>query len=560
MSNIKNKTINVAILQLKAWPFSKHEENKEHIFQFIEKASTLKPDLIVLPECVYPCYFLSPRIIPDYKALGILCDNFLTEIKNYAKKYGTFLALCLPEYIPDKNLLYNSAVLIDDKGEEIGRTRKSFLWHFDSKWFKPDSYYPVFDTRIGKIGMFICADGRQPEIARSLSLQGAEVLLDFTNLVTTGLEKRNWTNPQVDYIIPTRALENRIWIVLANKVGFEENSIQCCGKSAFFPPDGEAVKMASSDHEEILFKEIDLSLSNQKNINNAIDVFKDRRPELYDYITLPTNNLPEKDIFLKPSDAKIKNPFAAVIQIKGQSSSLEKDDDFSTILSRIEYYFHTLAEQDVDILSFSQINNLSIQNNTIILDLLKELTKNTSRLCSFVLKENEGSANYKTIYLVQSGKVIGRYSKTHIKFPERDNITPGKDGFPVYKTQFGNIGLLLDYEGFFPEIARILTLKGADIIIWAGQFGLDEHIKICQTRSAENKIFTICLNSIEQNGNGHSVIVSPSGQIIAGCLENQEIASATSISICMSRDKVIVPNTNAILNRLPESYYRLTSL
>ena len=87
---------------------------------------------------------------------------------------------CL-EYIPDKNLLYNSAVLIDDKGEERWTDRKSFLWHFDSKWFKPDSYYPVFDTRIVKIRCCVMVITGN---CRSLSLQGAELLLDFTNLIT----------------------------------------------------------------------------------------------------------------------------------------------------------------------------------------------------------------------------------------------------------------------------------------------------------------------------------------------------------------------------------------
>ncbi len=560
MNNINNKKIKIAVLQLRAWSFSDQAENKEHIFQTIEKASTLKPDLLVLPECVYPCYFLSPRIVTDYGVLGNLCKQLLKEIRNYAKKYQTFIALSLPEFVPEKKLLYNAAVLINDDGEEVGRTRKSFLWHFDSNYFQSDSNYPVFDTKIGKIGMFICADGRQPEIARSLSLQGAEILLDFTNLVTTGLERKDWTNPQVDYIIPIRALENRVWIVLANKVGFEENSIQCCGKSAIFSPEGKPIVMASPDNEEILFKEIDLSLSDQKIINNSIDVSKSRRPEMYSYITMPTEKLSINRNCTNSLDREVKNPFTAVIQIGRQSDHLNTDEGFSASLSKIEYFFHTLKEQKVDILSFSQIDSFSFQSCVSVLDLLKKLTRSTSHLCSFVLKERDNSLLYKTMYLVQSGKIIGKYRKTHLNFREIEKFAPGENDFPVFETQFGNIGMMLDYEGFFPEIARILTLKGADIIIWSSQFDHDEHLKICQTRSAENKVFTICANSIEHNYNGHSVIVSPSGQIIAGCLENQEIASAALISICLSRDKTIVPHTNAILDRQPESYYLLTSL
>jgi predicted amidohydrolase len=551
---MENKKIKVAILQLQARAFSEQAENKEHILKFIEKAARLNPDLIVLPECIYPCYFLSPRIIPDYSVLGNLCEQFLEEVREYARKFQTFIALSLPEYIPKKNLLYNAAVIIDDDGIEIGRTRKSFLWHFDNNWFEPDSHYPVFDTKIGKIGMFICADGRQPEIARALTLQGAEILLDFTNLVTTGLERKNWTNPQVDYIIPTRALENRVWIVLSNKVGFEEDSIQCCGKSAFYSPDGEAVSIASSDKEEILFREIDLSLSEQKSIAGKIDVFQSRRPELYNYLTLPTSELPISKGFRTEIGKEIENPFAAVIQLGGEGK------DLSSYQYKIEYFFHTLQEQEVSLLAFSQPGStIPAQKSQEILRLLKKLTRGAAQLCSIVLEEEENGRKYKTIFLIQSGNIIGKYRKTHLELQERDNMIPGEDGFPVFETRFGNIGMLLDYEGFFPEIARILTLKGADIIIWASQFSNDEHLKICQTRSAENKVFIICPNSIGEGYNGHSVITSPAGQIIAGCLENEEIASAATISVSLSREKMIVPYTNAILGRQPESYHLLTS-
>ena len=119
--------------------------------------------------------------------------------------------------------------------------------------------------------------------------------------------------------------------------------------------------------------------------------------------------------------------------------------------------------------------------------------------------------------------------------------------------------MMLDYEGFFPEIARIMTLKGAGIIIWPCQFSFDEQIKISQTRSAENKIFVICPNSIQEQFNGHSLITSPSGQIMTGCLEKLEMASIAKISLNFSEDKIIVPHTNAILGRQPESYGLLTA-
>ncbi|MDD4364099.1 MAG: carbon-nitrogen hydrolase family protein, partial [Atribacterota bacterium] len=172
---MKKNNIRVACLQLEAMPYRKHAENKEKILKLIKRASKSQAKLIVLPECVFPCYFLAPHIIDTLYGLSFLTMQFLNEIKNYAKKFQVFIAIGLPEYNKEKVALYNSAYLIDDNGEIIGITRKSFLWHFDNIWFQNDSQYPVFDTKIGKIGIFICADGRVPEIVRCLALQGAEI-------------------------------------------------------------------------------------------------------------------------------------------------------------------------------------------------------------------------------------------------------------------------------------------------------------------------------------------------------------------------------------------------
>ena len=253
--------------------------------------------------------------------------------------------------------------------------------------------------------------------------------------------------------------------------------------------------MASSDREEILFGEIDLNQSHQKSVSGNIDIFQNRRPELYSYLTFPISELPISKNYKERMNKRIENSFAAPIQI-GETS----DRDFSIYMDKIKYFFHTLKEQEVSLLSFSQFSNsIPVQKSQDILDLLKKLTEGTARLCSIVLREEEGTVKYKTIFLVQSGKIIGKYRKTHLELREKNEILPGDGEYQVFETQLGNIGMMLDYEGYFPEITRILALKGADIIIWAVQFNHDEHLKICQTRSAENKVFIICTNPIGED-------------------------------------------------------------
>jgi len=117
---------------------------------------------------------------------------------------------------------------------------------------------------------------------------------------------------------------------------------------------------------------------------------------------------------------------------------------------------------------------------------------------------------------------------------------------------------MIGYEGIFPEIARTLTLKGADIIIWPSKFTNDRQINISRSRGAENKIFIACSNSISHQSNGHSLLTSPSGQILTSCLGKTEQASLSSLNLLLSRNKDIVPHTNTILNRKPETYKILT--
>ncbi|GAB4117846.1 MAG: hydrolase [Candidatus Caldatribacteriota bacterium] len=541
------KRLRVACLQVSAYDYDKKSKNKKNILSIIDQAAKLSPQLMVLPECVFPAYYLSPLVVKDYLSLQTSTNKFIEEVKEKAKLYQCYLALGIVEFDSTKNKLFNSALLINPKGEEIGCFRKSFLWHFDHHWFEEGNYYPVFQTEFGKIGMFICADGRMPEIIRCLSLQGADLLIDLTNWVTAGLQKETLTNPQVEYMIPTRALENRIWIVGANKVGMEAGTVLYCGKSAIFSPEGKAVKIASSFREEIISFEIPLEKNQDKTIDKQINLFTDRRPELYSELTQPTQNLPIYSTLKKKKIPSYQESMAAIVQLKSKNNLEE-------YLKKIEFFILNLLEQEAMIIVFPDESFDFLEEGEKILTKIRQLTQHTRLLCVITIVEKSNNYAYKTTFLVESGKIVGKYRKTHLEQTEKNIFTPGNLGLPVFKTSYGNIGIMLGYEGLFPEIPRLLTLKGAELIIWPAKFPHDKHINICRTRSAENRIWTICSNSINHQGLGHSIITSPSGQILTSCLEKTEQASLGSINPALSHYKEVVPHTNTILNRKPETY------
>ncbi|AIE86904.1 carbon-nitrogen hydrolase family protein [Fimbriimonas ginsengisoli] len=173
--------------------------------------------------------------------------------------------------------LHNSAVLFEP-GKEPRIYRKSHLPDLGlDKYVRAGSELPVFDTRLGRIGILICFDLRAPEATRVLAMQGAEILLLPTNW-PEGAET------SADHISIARAAENRIFVATCNRVG-EENGFRFIGRSKIIHPTGRVLASAG-DAEATLIVDVDLAEARQKRTVNIpgkyeVDVFESRRPELY---------------------------------------------------------------------------------------------------------------------------------------------------------------------------------------------------------------------------------------------------------------------------------------
>ncbi len=130
--------------------------------------------------------------------------------------------------------------------------------------------------------------------------------------------------------------------------------------------------------------------------------------------------------------------------------------------------------------------------------------------------EREGSLIYNTALLLdREGNVAGKYRKTHL--PETEvagGLTPGSS-YPVFKTDFGTVGIEICYDNFFPEVARSLALNGAEIIllpIWGDLRGQEYAWDIvARARAIDNAVFLIA--SIYSNR--RSLIINPDGRLLA---------------------------------------------
>lgn len=140
---------------------------------------------------------------------------------------------------------------------------------------------------------------------------------------------------------------------------------------------------------------------------------------------------------------------------------------------------------------------------------------------------------YDTAVIVGPEELLGTYRKTHLWDAESVRFAKG-DAFPVFETDMGTIGLQICYEVGFPEGARVLTLKGADIILYPSAFGKAREYawKIAtRSRALENGAYVIAANrtgtekEVTEFGGG-SCIVNPWGEVLAEASEQDEVIVA----------------------------------
>jgi N-carbamoylputrescine amidase len=201
------------------------------------------------------------------------------------------LAIVLPIYEKEQDgFLYNTAVLVEADGKILGKYRKHHIPNLHGFWekfyFRPgNAGWPVFDTAVGKIGVYICYDRHFPEGWRELALNGAEIVFN-PNATKPGLSNRLWEIEQ-----PAAAVANGYFVVANNRVGLEDNeygdeAVNFYGSSYAVGPDGTYVgEIASSTQDELVVR--DLDLGQVREVRERWQFFRDRRPDAYAAITAP---------------------------------------------------------------------------------------------------------------------------------------------------------------------------------------------------------------------------------------------------------------------------------
>lgn len=250
--------------------------NLRKIDDYARRAAARGAHLVVFPEA----------------ALAGYCFESLDEARPYAEPVpgpstGTLANLCreLGLHIvvgmleADGETIYNAAALIGPGGV-IACYRKTHLPYLGIDRFVAYGKGPlaVHATPAGKLGLHVCYDTTFPEVARTMALQGAEILVLPTNW-PEGREK------MPGYVIHARALENHVHFIACDRVG-EERGFRFIGRSKIVSATGDALAEASPDKEELLVAQVDLDMARTKRVVFRPDAFEvellgDRRPEIY---------------------------------------------------------------------------------------------------------------------------------------------------------------------------------------------------------------------------------------------------------------------------------------
>jgi predicted amidohydrolase len=262
--------IKLSLVQLEPL-FGNTKHNIEKLFHY---ANNVEADILVFPELCTTGYFFQSR-----KESASYSESFIGKTVSDLQKLSTeqdkIIVFGFAESWKDK--LFNSAAILFPEKELSRVYRKTHLFYKERFCFDPgDTGFFVIDysRRDIRLGTMICYDWRFPEAARSLGLLGADLIVCPSNLVTHVWHK----------VMPARALENKCYLAVANRIGKEERNgeeVAFNGDSGIWSYNGDLITKAGSSDETVINTMIDPEKTRNKSFNEFNDIFGDRRPDMY---------------------------------------------------------------------------------------------------------------------------------------------------------------------------------------------------------------------------------------------------------------------------------------
>jgi predicted amidohydrolase len=271
----EGKQMRVAAVQLNS--SGDKERNLETASRLVAAAAAEGAQLIGLPE-KWNLLAAGDELVAGAEALE---GPTLTAAAGWARELGIhLLAGSIAERVEGEQPVHNTSTLFGPAGELLAVYRKIHLFDVDVEGVR---YRESDRERAGEeivvataggveVGMTICYDLRFPEVCRKLAVEHQANL--FVN-------SSAWPFPRVEHLrvlALARAMENQVYVVIANRVGTDDG-VMLCGSSVIVDPYGVILAASSADREEIIYAEISKEIVDL--VRERMRLFDHRRPELY---------------------------------------------------------------------------------------------------------------------------------------------------------------------------------------------------------------------------------------------------------------------------------------
>ena len=177
--------------------------------------------------------------------------------------------------------------------------------------------------------------------------------------------------------------------------------------------------------------------------------------------------------------------------------------------------------------------------------------------------EREGKRYFNSAVMVDSGGIMGSYRKIHLFNKEKQWFSPGDRPLEVYDVRGAKVGMMICFDWIFPETARTLALRGAEVIAHPVNLVLPYCQEAMKTRCIENRIYAVTANRIgtEQRGGdnfsftGASQITSTTGEVLSSAPKDAAHRDTVDIDLTKARQKNINSFNHLLNDRRPELYW-----
>ncbi len=241
------------------------EANLKTALRYLAQLASCNVRLAVLPE-MFSCSFDNENLKEHSKHT----DDILNELSSLAADSGMAVCGSLPRI--KNGRIYNTQVFIDIDGKLKAEYHKIHLFRptDEHMYYACGSEMVVVDSAVGRAGLMICYDLRFPELARSLCVEGAKIIV----------VSAQWPEKRKDHwqiLIRARAVENQVFVICANRTG-RDQELSFPGMSMIVDPTGNVLAAAGSE-ETTGCAVIDPGLTEQ--CRAMIPCMEDRRQDVY---------------------------------------------------------------------------------------------------------------------------------------------------------------------------------------------------------------------------------------------------------------------------------------